>query len=738
MVSHGEGTPQLLRGHADGLGQRVVSWPAQGPPVEALRLTATLAADEQFVAALPAALAGVAGVSDPRLGGPPGLEHVGDPPRPVLVAPYIDGRRVTTVLSDAEAAGGRLPTSAALFVVREVFSAVGALHRQAAGTCHGAIGPDRVVVTSDGRVVLVDHALGRALAAAAPRDPWHWWRAFGIAIPLDRQSPPFSPDTDQIQIGLLALALLLGRPLDRDAYPDAVLDLVDQARETDLDGESFPLGPALREWVLRLLHISDVGAYPDLASASAGLDALLGAGGGYVAAPLGLGTEANALRPIGGADAGDAHAPVADILEDADATGAPDAVVWVGPDDATTEPAVEQDAVAADSAPEAAAYGFLPPAPSAPEGSAILDLANDLVGAGSRPPGAAAADAPAGAAGGSEAQAGRGRPVARRVRRGGCSRRTFATIASVVLVVGGGAAAAGYYVMSGAGRPGQLHLESVPPGGTVRVEGKRVGTTPLEVSLAPGLNFVEVSGAHSSYTLAVTVEPGGRHAERVKLPEAGAPGTVVVRTSPEGVPVSVNGKERGVGPLELQLVPGRHVVTAANGTARIERDVQVPAAGRVEVSLPVFGWLEVASPIAVEAAIGGRRLVADGSRYPVPPGRHRVEFSNAALRFRESQEVVVEAGEVARVALTSAGGTLEASSDQPADVFVDGARVGRTPLSGVAVPLGRHEVRFVHPSLGEVGYEVFISTGSTQLHATFGAPTQARPVRAATAPRRTR
>jgi hypothetical protein len=227
---------------------------------------------------------------------------------------------------------------------------------------------------------------------------------------------------------------------------------------------------------------------------------------------------------------------------------------------------------------------------------------------------------------------------------------------------------------------------------------------------------------HSSFTLALAVEPGASLSERVKLPEAGTPGTLVLRTEPAGVPVTVDGQDRGLSPLELQLPPGRHSVVAANDSARVERDVQVPVGGRLEMSLPVSGWLDVAAPIPVDVVVAGRRLVAEGGRYPVAVGRHRVEFSNTALRFRESQEVVVEAGRVARVALTTAGGLLEASSDAPADVLVDGQRVGRTPLVGVPVPLGRHEVRFVHPTHGEISYDVFITTGSTQLHATFGVP----------------
>jgi hypothetical protein len=36
-----------------------------------------------------------------------------------------------------------------------------------------------------------------------------------------------------------------------------------------------------------------------------------------------------------------------------------------------------------------------------------------------------------------------------------------------------------------------------------------------------------------------------------------------------------------------------------------------------------------------------------------------------------------------------------------AGVFIDGERVGETPIGNVPVPIGTYEVRFRHPELGE-------------------------------------
>jgi hypothetical protein len=42
-------------------------------------------------------------------------------------------------------------------------------------------------------------------------------------------------------------------------------------------------------------------------------------------------------------------------------------------------------------------------------------------------------------------------------------------------------------------------------------------------------------------------------------------------------------------------------------------------------------------------------------------------------------------------------------------VWVDGVRIGETPLAGVPVPVGRRVVTFKHPQLGERRVECLVS-----------------------------
>jgi serine/threonine-protein kinase len=46
-----------------------------------------------------------------------------------------------------------------------------------------------------------------------------------------------------------------------------------------------------------------------------------------------------------------------------------------------------------------------------------------------------------------------------------------------------------------------------------------------------------------------------------------------------------------------------------------------------------------------------------------------------------------------------------------ADVWIDGERIGETPIGSVSVPIGPHEVVFRHPELGEQVVRTTVMTG---------------------------
>ena len=85
----------------------------------------------------------------------------------------------------------------------------------------------------------------------------------------------------------------------------------------------------------------------------------------------------------------------------------------------------------------------------------------------------------------------------------------------------------------------------------------------------------------------------------------------------------------------------------------------------------------------------------------LPVGRHVLSAVNTTLGFKQTSTVQVVAGSVAKVHLEMPPATVNINAVPWADVFVDGKRLGPTPLGDVSLPIGPHEVLFVHPQLGE-------------------------------------
>lgn len=83
-----------------------------------------------------------------------------------------------------------------------------------------------------------------------------------------------------------------------------------------------------------------------------------------------------------------------------------------------------------------------------------------------------------------------------------------------------------------------------------------------------------------------------------------------------------------------------------------------------------------------------------------PPQRHQLTFTNRDLGYSSSQTVDIEAGEE-RSSNLQPTGTLNLNALPWADVWIDGKKVGDTPVAGLRLPLGIHDIVFRHPQLGE-------------------------------------
>jgi len=152
-----------------------------------------------------------------RLTPHPGLPIVRDDfflsDRYVIVMDWIDGRDLQHVLAERGDPG--LPFSQVTDWIVQVASALDHLHQHVPPVVHGDVKPANVILTANGRVVLVD--FGIALEAAGRRSPG----TRGFRAPEVAAGAPLSPAADVFGLAATAFTLLTGTP-PSGADPDWV------------------------------------------------------------------------------------------------------------------------------------------------------------------------------------------------------------------------------------------------------------------------------------------------------------------------------------------------------------------------------------------------------------------------------------------------------------------------------------------------------------------------------------
>jgi len=273
-----------------------------------------------------------------------------------------------------------------------------------------------------------------------------------------------------------------------------------------------------------------------------------------------------------------------------------------------------------------------------------------------------------------------------------------------------------------------LSVETSVPGMEVVVGDDSVGRTPVAVWLKPGSYPVRVE--HASQRRDFTVElAAGRSVYRhidfgTPDPDATAAGTAAtegqhlrVDTGSSSMAVVVDGIERGMSPVSVQgLAAGSHEVVVRGAGATLRHKVMLrprestvlvfPSAAKSDPSAPAAtlagGWLAVTSAIQVQIREDGKVLGStEADRVMLPTGEHRLEFVNEPLGYHFRRSVRIEPGKTTALQLERVNGVLSINAQPWAEVWVDGERVGETPIGNLSRPIGTHEVVLRHPQLGE-------------------------------------
>jgi hypothetical protein len=199
-------------------------------------------------------------------------------------------------------------------------------------------------------------------------------------------------------------------------------------------------------------------------------------------------------------------------------------------------------------------------------------------------------------------------------------------------------------------------------------------------------------------------------------------GSLRVTSTPPGAEVLVDGKTRGVTPLTLaDLSLGHHEVALKSDAGTVQRTVTVAADQTATVDEAIFsGFVTVYSPFDLTITESGRVLRADDRhQIMLTAGMHELRFTNRALGYETVRRVDIKPGEATNLQLTPDPSLLTVTATDAAEVWLDGARLGDTPLTGAPVPLGEHEIVVKRVAGGERRFTVTIGAKPFALNVEF-------------------
>jgi hypothetical protein len=245
-------------------------------------------------------------------------------------------------------------------------------------------------------------------------------------------------------------------------------------------------------------------------------------------------------------------------------------------------------------------------------------------------------------------------------------------------------------------------------GATLVVDGAQVGTVPLRVEVAPGHHLVEVKKTgFKDYRDAADVAEGAERTVVIDLQPESKKGILLVTADVPGAEVFVDGQHRETAPaLVSDLTEGPHTVEVRKDPLPPWKQV-VTVAGDQQVKVNAKIAAEVGGSLRIVSQVPGTEVTVDGE----PKGAANVEIANlrpgqhlVEIRARnyapQVLEVTIAAGEqrIARAELVPQAekqqvGRLRVVSAVPdAEVFVDGAAMGKAPFDRADVPAGKHFV----------------------------------------------
>ena len=255
-------------------------------------------------------------------------------------------------------------------------------------------------------------------------------------------------------------------------------------------------------------------------------------------------------------------------------------------------------------------------------------------------------------------------------------------------------------------RFGTIAVESTPPGARIFIDGEEqeeTAPTNIPAVTVGDEHFIvaEMEG-HTAQARRITLrQDGDFQTARFDFEgPAATPARLELEGLPDGATVSIDGQNRSGDNLTLEpSVPHTVEVThegqellseevnADPGEVvelRVRRPRRTVASGGHRTSSTATprgsGTLMVSSSPTTTVYLGSQALGQTPVNRDVPPGVHKLRLVNRSLLINHVERVRIRPGERVQRSVTIPRGTLRVSARPYAEVSINGARQGRTPL----------------------------------------------------------
>jgi hypothetical protein len=140
---------------------------------------------------------------------------------------------------------------------------------------------------------------------------------------------------------------------------------------------------------------------------------------------------------------------------------------------------------------------------------------------------------------------------------------------------------------------------------------------------------------------------------------------------------------------------------AKSTSAAAKTEAAPPVAPPVAKSM-LAGSVAVSAPVPMQVFLKGRVVATtEAESFMLPVGTQELEFVNQSVGYRARRTVTIQAGKTTSLRLEAPSGTVNINALPWAEVWMDGQRLGETPLGNLQVRIGSRELIFRHPDLGE-------------------------------------